>query len=270
MPAPLPFRSVTSRQNPIVARFREAARRQAAPDLVFIEGLTLTLEAVKAGWEIDALAVAEPWLASHVETELGDARTAAQDPIVVPDRVLTALSPAKSPSGVVALARMPNRTSNPYDGDRALMLIADDIQDPGNVGAVVRAAEAAGASGLVLSGRSADPYGWRALRGSMGSAFRLALRTVATGAAAVAEARERGLAVMALTPARGTSIYDTDLRGPVAMLIGSEGSGLDPALIRAADLQVSIPMNPAVESLNVAVAAAVALYEARRQRLGRA
>jgi tRNA G18 (ribose-2'-O)-methylase SpoU len=104
----------------------------------------------------------------------------------------------------------------------------------------------------------------------MGSAFRLALRTVATGAAAVAEARERGLAVMALTPARGTSIYDTDLRGPVAMLIGSEGSGLDPALIRAADLQVSIPMNPAVESLNVAVAAAVALYEARRQRLGRA
>jgi RNA methyltransferase, TrmH family len=266
MPVRLPFRSVTSRHNPIVSRFREAARRDAAQNVVFIEGLTLTLEAVRAGWDIEVLAVSEPWLASRSEAALEEARETARDRIVVPERVLLTLSPTKAPSGVVALASVPERNIDPYNSNSALTLIADDVQDPGNVGALARATEAAGGSGLVLSGRSADPYAWRALRGSMGSAFRLAIRMVSTGAEAAAEAQARGLRVMALSAGGGASIYSTDLRGPLALMVGAEGSGLDPALIRAADANVSIPMNPPVESLNVAVAAAVALYEARRQR----
>jgi RNA methyltransferase, TrmH family len=266
MPARLPFRSVTSRQNPIVSRFREIARRDGSGDIVFVEGLTLTLEAARAGWKIEALAIAEPWMSMHGETALAEARGAAHDRIVVPHRVLLAMSPTKTPSGVVALARLPARDADPYRGPRALTLMADSIQDPGNAGALCRAAEAAGGSGLVLSGQSADPYGWRALRGSMGSAFRLPIAIRSTGLEAIAEAHAGGLQVLALTANSGTSIYDADLRGPVALFVGREGSGLDPALVKAADGRISIPMHPPVESLNVAVAAAVALYEARRQR----
>ena len=266
MPARLPFRSVTSRHNPIVSRFRDAARRDGARDVALIEGLTLTLEAVRAGWEIDTLAVDEQWLSSNTEAALGEARAAARDRIVVPERVLVALSAAKAPSGVVALARVPTGSADPYGGANALTLIADDVQDPGNVGALARAIEAAGGSGLVLSGRSADPYGWRALRGSMGSAFRLAIRTCETATEAASEARARGLQLIALTPDGGAPIYSTQLRGPLALIVGGEGSGLDSALVDMADVRVSIPMRPPVESLNVAVAAAVALYEARRQR----
>jgi TrmH family RNA methyltransferase len=266
MPARLPFRSVTSRHNPIVSRFRDAARRDAERDVVLIEGLTLTLEAARAGWEIEALAVAEPWFSSNTEAELGEALAAARDRIVVPERVLTALSAAKTPSGVVALAHLPKRPADPYSGGNPLTLIADDVQDPGNVGALARAVEAAGGSGLVLSGRSADPYGWRALRGSMGSAFRLAIRTCETATDAAVEAQARGLQLIALTPESGASIYSTYLRPPLALIVGGEGSGLEPAVVDMADVRVSIPMKPPVESLNVAVAAAVALYEAKRQR----
>ena len=266
MPPRLPFRSVTSRQNPIVTRFRKAARRDASLDVVFIEGLTLTLEAVGAGWDIETLAVAQSWLSTHGDATLAGARDTARDRIAVPDRVLLAMSPTKTPSGVVALARKPARNADPFDGEPALALVADAVQDPGNVGALSRAVEAAGGNGLVLSGRSADPYGWRALRGSMGSAFRLPIGTRSKGVEAAAEAHARGLQVIALRPGRGTSIYETDLRRSLALLVGGEGSGLDPALLAMADHLVSIPMNPPVESLNVAVAAGVALYEARRQR----
>jgi TrmH family RNA methyltransferase len=266
MPAWLPFRSVTSRHNPIVSRFREAARRDGAHDVALIEGLTLTLEAARAGWQIEALAVGEEWLSSSTEDALGEARTAARDLIVVPERVLAAMSAAKAPSGVVTLVHVPKKPADPFGGETPLTLIADDIQDPGNVGALARAVEAAGGSGLALSGRSADPYGWRALRGSMGSAFRLAIRKCASAADAAGEARARGLQLIALMPRGGATIYTTDLGGPLALIVGGEGSGLDPALVDMADVRVSIPMKPPVESLNVVVAAAVALYAARRQR----
>jgi TrmH family RNA methyltransferase len=144
--------------------------------------------------------------------------------------------------------------------------MAYDVQDPGNLGAVARAAEAAGATGVFVCGRSADPFGWKALRGSMGSAFRLPIVSCPAADEAVAAVRARGLRVLALTARDGASLYDMDLRGPSALLVGGEGAGLSDDIAALTDARVSIPMRPPVESLNVAVAAAVALYEAARQR----
>ena len=188
------------------------------------------------------------------------------------------MSPVRSPSGVVALARRPAWSlthvfaaridSDPSLGPRPvpqLVLAATDVQDPGNIGAMVRAAEAGGASGAVFTGAAADPFGWKALRGSMGSALRLPVTTAAAHEV-IAAARAAGVRLVATVPRSGQSMFEADLRGPVAFLLGGEGAGLPPDLIEAADGRVSIPMREPVESLNVAVAAALLVYEAVRQR----
>jgi TrmH family RNA methyltransferase len=147
-----------------------------------------------------------------------------------------------------------------------LVLIACDVQDPGNLGAIARVAEAAGASGMIAAGQCADPLSWKALRGSMGSALRLPLAQHETADAAVAEARRHRCRIVATLPRGGTPLAASDLRAPVAILIGGEGHGLPAALVDAADVRITIPMQAPVESLNAAVTAALVAYEARRQR----
>jgi TrmH family RNA methyltransferase len=152
-----------------------------------------------------------------------------------------------------------------FTGDTPLVVIAVDVQDPGNVGAIARVAEAGGATGLIAAGASADPFGWKALRGSMGSSLRLPL-AAATADAALAEARRFRCRIIAAVPRDGRPLYDVDLTGAVAILIGGEGPGLVGGVADAADERITIPMDAPVESLNTAVAAAVIVYEARRQR----
>jgi TrmH family RNA methyltransferase len=140
-----------------------------------------------------------------------------------------------------------------------------DVQDPGNLGAIVRVAEAAGATAVLAAGASADPFGWKALRGSMGSAFRLPLARRITLEAALDRARAGRCQIVA-SVLSGTPLHAVDLSGPTCLFVGSEGRGLPAAVTSAADVRLAIPMERPVESLNVAVAAAVILYEARRQR----
>jgi TrmH family RNA methyltransferase len=140
------------------------------------------------------------------------------------------------------------------------------VQEPGNVGAIVRVAEAGGASGVVATGGSADPFGWKALRGSMGSALRLPVVAADDAAEVVAEARRRGCRIVATTPRGGRSPVEVDLTQATAVLIGGEGAGLPRTLVERASDRISIPMAPPVDSLNAAVTAALVVYEARRQR----
>jgi RNA methyltransferase, TrmH family len=191
---------------------------------------------------------------------------------------MEAMSPASTPSGVVALATRPRHElaallppamKNPF------LCVAAGVQDPGNVGAIVRVAEAGGASGVIVAGNSADPYGWKALRGAMGSAFRLPIVREPDLDRVLAALRTAGVRILATAPASngaGTivsrrSFSDKPLTGACAFLLGGEGPGLPEAVISSADGVITIPMEPTVESLNVAVSAGLIIYEARRQRL---
>jgi RNA methyltransferase, TrmH family len=177
---------------------------------------------------------------------------------------MAALTPVRSPSGIVAIAERPDNTAAMFSGE-PLVLVATDIQDPGNVGAVIRVAEAAGASGVVVSGASADPFGWKALRGSMGSALRLPI-AINKESDVFDGLRRRGCRIVATSPQRGRPLSEANLRGAIALVIGGEGSGLSPRHLADADDVVTIPMRAPVESLNAAVTAALLVYEARRQR----
>jgi RNA methyltransferase, TrmH family len=259
--------TITSRQNPLVARFRTAARGDVG-GVMLLDGAHLVGDAVAAGIVFQLAAVTP---ASSEEPDIHALVAALQhagvDVITVSASVMDAVSPVKTPSGIVALAERP--TADPdamYGGTAALVVCAVDVQDPGNLGAIVRVSEAAGATGFVASGESANPFGWKALRGSMGSALRLAVAVEMTAEEAVADARRHGCRVVAAVPRDGRSLFEMELAGPIQLLIGGEGRGLSRALEDAADERVTIPMQAPVESLNAAVTAALIVYEAARQR----
>jgi TrmH family RNA methyltransferase len=256
-----PARPITSRHNPIVSRFRHAART-SDPD-VLIEGMTLIEEAVRARWPIvlAAASSAANHRAPHVWRDL----SASAECVEVSDAVLAAISPARTPSGAVALARPRSQTIEELPAPASIAIAAVGVQDPGNLGAIVRSAEALGASSVIACDGSADPYGWKALRGAMGSSFRLPLVRATTGDAVLQWARAHAVRTIGLT-LEGTPASSADLRSPALVLVGAEGRGLPAAIVAQVHQAVTIPMTPPVESLNVAVATALLLYEARRQQ----
>ena len=257
--------TITSRQNPLVARYRAAARGQPG-DAMLLDGVHLVSEAMRASVTISH-AAATAAAATHAEVRdvVAALDRAGIDVVAVSDSVMDAISPVRSSSGLVALAARPDApVANVFARTPPLVVIGVDIQDPGNLGAIVRVAEAGGATGMVAAGASADPFGWKALRGSMGSALRVPIAS-ASADESLAEARRHGCRIVATVPRDGVSLFEADLAGPLAIVIGGEGSGLPAAIVDAADERVSIPMAAPVESLNAAVTAALIVYEARRR-----
>ena len=262
--------TITSRQNPLVARFRTAARGDVG-GVMLLEGAHLVADAVAAKVAFQLAAVTPASREKDDIRALVDALEQGRvEVITVSASVMDAVSPVKTPSGIVALAERPvAEPDRLYAGSAALVVAAVDVQDPGNLGAIVRVSEAAGATGFIAAGGSANPFGWKALRGSMGSALRLPIASEVAADEAVADARRHGCRVIATVPRDGRPLFDVDLTGSIAVLIGGEGQGLMPSLVDAADERVTIQMQAPVESLNAAVTAALIVYEARRQRAGR-
>jgi len=231
-----------------------------------LDGTHLVNEAIAAGIHLQHVLVAADALDTPEIGELLAAVGSRVDVASAASNVMDAVSPVRSSSAIVALGSRPSQTRSPYESTSPLVVVVCDVQDPGNLGAIVRVAEAAGASGVIVAGASADPFGWKALRGSMGSALRMPIATVPSVDAAVGDARAHHAQIVATVPSDGVPLHESSLTRPTAVLIGGEGPGLPAHVIRGADVRVSIPMDPQVESLNAAVAAAVVLYEAYRQR----
>lgn len=256
---------ISSRQNPIVKQFRALA--DPSQDLMLLDGAHLLEEALASGVAVDVVALREELAEGPLATLARHAERHGARLLEVTDSVLSAISPVRQPSGVVAIAhRRSSSLESVFERAPQMVLMLDHVQDPGNVGAIVRAADACGATGVVVSPRTADPFGWKALRGSMGSAFRLPVAAGMDLAAAAAHARKSGVRILAAVPRAGTALPRCDLRRPSAVLLGGEGAGLSAELIALADEPLTIPMRQEVESLNVATAAALIVYEAARQR----
>jgi TrmH family RNA methyltransferase len=237
---------------------------------MLLDGWHLLAEAAAARVVVEKIAVCGPPTA-HEQRIVDRLRRDGAELVEVSGTVLNALSPVNSPTGVVASARIPSITSpSVLSPAPALVLAATGLQDPGNAGAIIRSAAAAGATGVVLDELSADPWGWKALRASMGSAYHLPVVRSRGIAGVIDEWRRVGIRIIATVPRGGDSMYDVDFTTPAAIVLGGEGSGLPDSVTASADQRVSIPMHGAIESLNAAVAAAVLLYEAQRQRTRRA
>ena len=236
---------------------------------ILLDGEHLIDEALASGVELETVALAEHVVDASGEKLVERLERAGAEVVRVPALVMAAMSPVRQPSGIVALAHArPSSLDDALASAPQLVVVLNGIQDAGNVGAIVRAADGCAATGVIAADGTADPFGWKALRGAMGSTFRLPIAVRQSAAAALSRLRERSIMIVATVPREGTPLPSVQLRGPVAILLGSEGAGLPEGLVTAADERVSIPMRPPVESFNVAITAALILYEAAKQRDG--
>ena len=188
-------------------------------------------------------------------------RDAAEAVFEIESSVLADIAPTKNPQGVLAIAREPGE--NEWAAEAGVTLWLDRIQDPGNIGAIVRSAAGLGAAAVLLSPGCADPFGSSAVRGSAGSVFRVPLKRQVEAAEAIAAIKNAGGETWA-TDSRGEKIEEWRPSKPCLLLIGAEGVGLDAEVAALADGTVAIPMSRGIESLNVAVATGILLQHLRR------
>jgi len=260
------LRPVSSRQNALLKELRRAfARAEPTNDgYIGAEGVHLLEEAIRSGLHVKAVLFSEsarnraqrllPQLAADVET------------VVVADDVFSSAVPTETPQGVAALVKLKSHSLEEVTrtGDW-LAVLCVGIQDPGNLGTVIRSAEAFGASCVLLGEGTVSPFNSKAVRAAAGSLFRLPVLKM-DFATAKAQLPAAGAKLLATSSHHGTPLSGANLAGKVVVVIGSEGAGLSRELLRQMDEVVTIPHSPKVESLNAAMAASVVLYEAARQR----
>ena len=260
---------ITSRDNSLLRRAR-SVRDGKLNSLIFVEGLRLCEEALKSELRIEAVIYSDHILRKERAAQSIERLTAAADTsATVSEKLLESISYTKTPQGVVVLALRPANDEEAFAAKQTkspLLAVLHEINNPVNVGAIIRTAEAAGATGIIATANTADPFSPKALRGAMGSAFRLPTWSGPSFAAAIDWCRTRKIQTIA-ADSSGSSVHrDVDWRKSSAIIMGRESTGLSPEEVAAADASVRIPMQGAAESLNVAVATGVILFEAARQR----
>jgi TrmH family RNA methyltransferase len=262
---------VTSRDNALLQQAR-AVRDGRISELIFVEGLRLCEEALNSRLPIEAVIYSEEIAEKARAREfIAAAEAVAQRSISVSERLLATISFTKTPQGIVLLAVRPKSGRELLlmnSPNAELLVVMHMLSNPVNVGAILRTAEAAGATGVVTTARTADPFSPGALRGAMGSAFRLPVWCGPTFGEVIAWCNQMDVRTIC-ADVRGNKIYtEVDWKKSIALILGSESEGFSTEELRAANQTVGIPMRGTVESLNVAVSAGVLLYEARRQRDG--
>jgi TrmH family RNA methyltransferase len=259
---------ISSAANPLVKRVRALAdRKHRQREQAFVvHGIQPVWQAVEAGTDIEVLLVAPELLRHRGALDMVDAQEAAGVRVArLSAELFGRISDRDGPVGLAAIVRAaPVRVGDLAVHEGALFATLHEPGNPGNIGTIVRTASAAGAAGVILIGPSADPYDPAAVKASMGALFSVPIAVAESGAAFLAWAAAAGVTVAATSGRAAVSCWDATWKLPLSLLFGSEGSGLPADLLTAADMQVSIPMTGTAESLNLAVAAGILLYEVRR------
>ena len=268
------LRRIEGRHNPLVKQLRQAFSRAELTEGgdCAIEGLRILEEAIRSGLRLSAVFFREsaqdradrllPQIGAQVET------------LLLPDKLFDTLVPSESPQGVAALVRLKEFSLDDLTERLQVgpIVVLAGLQDPGNVGTILRSCEAFGSAGVILGEGTVSPFNSKVVRASAGSVFRLPIihNHGASPAAKLEEISEKlraqGVRLIATSSHKGTPLDQAGWKSPSAIFFGNEGSGLPRDLMAKMDDSVAIPHTPQVESLNAAIAASIVLYEAARQR----
>jgi TrmH family RNA methyltransferase len=260
---------ITSRDNSLLRRAR-AVRDGKIADSIFVEGLRLAEEAAASGLEIEAVIYSEEF--AHKERGEKLIRDLAKDSVKsasVSEKLLQSISYTKTPQGIVVLATRPSLTPDVFadrQPEKPLLVILHRLNNPVNVGAILRTSEAAGATGVIATAGTADPFSPKSLRGAMGSAFRLPIWTGLDYGQAIDWCHHMRVQTVCADVHSHENYTEIEWRQATAIIMGPESDGLSPQEIALTDKAVKIPMQGRTESLNVAVAAGILLYGAARVR----
>jgi RNA methyltransferase, TrmH family len=269
---------ITSGANPLVKRIRLLGdrRHRRREGAFMVEGIQPVWQAVEAGADVETLIVAPGLLGRSAAARRVTAMVAGQEQRGVrvarlSDELFTRVSGREGPSGLAAIVRgRMAGLAGLAAGPDTVVVALHGIGNPGNLGTIIRTANAAGAAAVVLVGQTTDPFDPAAVKASMGALFTLPVAHAAGPADFFGWAAAGGVTVVTTSARAGLSFWDASYPRPLALLLGAEGAGLPGQVLARGDRQVRIPMSGTAESLNLAVAAALLLYEVRRQARGRA
>lgn len=260
---------ITSRDNSLLRQAR-AVRDGKVDELIFVEGLRLCVEALRSKLALEAVIASEELIRKPQASEtFAELSQTAHRVATVSEKLLESISYTKTPQGIVVLARRPEASRDRLEASTAsdaLLVVLHQINNPVNVGAILRTAEAAGVTGIITTKNTSDPFSPKSLRGAMGSAFRLPVWRDAVFDEAISWCRERQIGLIGTAADSSTEHTAWDWTRKCALVLGPESTGLTAHELKDMDETVSIPMQGEVESLNVSVAAGIILYEAARQR----
>ena len=262
---------ITSTSNAKIKRIVQLRKKKKARDA---EGVFL-VEGIRMFREIPEKLLQEIYISENCEEKEGEeirrrASACGIRPELVSDGVFAYLSDTQTPQGILCVVgQLSYSLEEVADASCPHMLVLDRLQDPGNVGTILRTAEGAGVTGILLDGECADIYNPKTIRSTMGSVFRMPFYYIQDLEEGIRYLKKRGICTYA-AHLEGKRAYDEeDYRKPCAFLIGNEGNGLRPEIADLADTYIRIPMAGEVESLNAAIASAVLMFEAGRQRRSR-
>lgn len=261
---------IRSRQNSLVKHARSVRTGRHSDEQIFIEGLRLAEEAVRSRLVIQDALYTERLVSEERGAKLLDElKSSGARVSLVSEDVLDSISDTRTPQGIALLATRPHTgrdTLKTHDVTKPLLVIIHGINNPANAGAILRTAEAAGATAVIATKGTTDIFSPKALRGAMGSSFRLPLWTGAEFAEVVEWCKDEKIRTVGASLVAERSHTEADWTEACALFVGSEAAGLAESEASALDQLIRIPMRAPVESLNAAVACGIILYEAARQR----
>lgn len=260
---------ITSAANPRLKQVREAlsSGQGDAQGRVPIEGIKLMQEALRSRLRIEELFVARSRLGeTSIERLLRQIRGQKTKVFEVGDRAFLSISDTASPQGILGLAKLPQADFDDLIKGSPMLLIAFELQDPGNLGTLIRSAEAFGVTAVLLTSKSVSPLNPKVIRSSAGSIFRVPCFSRLEISQVADTLLRHGFRLLAASPTASSDFREVSYKGKAALLIGNEARGLEPAVMRCVTAQIRIPMSGTVESLNAAVATSILLCEAARQR----
>lgn len=260
---------ITSRDNSLLRQAR-SVRDGKIEELIFVEGLRLCEEAQRSNLKIEAVIVSEELMRKERAAQaIAELSRVSKRMASVSEKLLESISYTKTPQGIVVLAERPDSSEQRLAASLAatpLLVVLHQINNPVNVGAILRTAEAAGATGVIATRNTSDPFSPKSLRGAMGSAFRLPIWIGGSFEEVIEWCRTRRIATICSDAEADTDYTDLDWTMPSALLLGPESTGFTSEELIYADRTVKITMKGMAESLNVSVAAGILLFEAARQR----
>lgn len=264
-----PHQPLSSKDNSTVKFLRSLSepKHREKERAYLIEGIKMVEEAIRDQAGV-SLFVAAPSLATRQGRGLLSlAEECGIEVLWISERLFDAISESKTPQPALAVVSMKDHTAlSLFEQGDGPIVICHRLQDPGNLGTIIRTAEAVGAAGIAITPQTVDPYHPKAVRASMGSILRMPVARIRDAASYLQEARTRGFQTAATGLTEGKAHFRVDLAKRTCMIFGQEGAGLPPEIMNSVDLRIRIPMAETIDSLNVATAAAVVLYESLRQR----
>ncbi len=260
---------ITSTQNPIIKEIKSLQKKKYRYEnqIFFIEGERFVEDAIKSNVKIKKIIISEFYLNKN-ESMIKEVNQEKYEVFIVEDKLFNSISDTENPQGILAIIGMESFKFEDIITDNNFLIVLDNIQDPGNMGTIIRTADAAGSNGILLSKGCVDIYNPKVLRATMGSVFHIPIFNCEDLYKSLIDLKAKDIKILTSYLKGSTDYFKIDMKTNIAIIIGNEANGVSEEIVSVADELVKIPMFGQAESLNASVASALLMYEVVRQRMG--